>query len=334
MKKTRWGILGAADIAQKRLIPSLHASAHADLVAVASRDGAKARAYADAHGIPISYGSYEQLLADESIDIVYVPLPNILHVAWITHAVRSGKHVLCEKPLALSVEDVEELIALRDETGMLIGEAYAPLHQPRLISLKHQLESKKYGTLQSAHGTFLMTLTDPENIRNAFDTAHGGGALWDVGVYPITVGRWMFGEEPVEVACMMDMHPELAVDHHTTGMLRFPSGGQMSFVCGMRHPFHTAMNFCTESHRFEVPNTFFTDGNRQMIFEVFDGEEPANVKTFSFEPVDQYMLEVDNFSKAVVEHTPFAGSLERTLGNTKVILALIRASKSHSCERV
>ena len=334
MKKGRWGILGAADIARRQLIPALRASTRGELVAVASRNAEKARAYAQELGIPVSYGSYEELLADSSLDIIYIPLPNHLHVEWAKKAVAAGKHVLCEKPLALSVADVEELIALRKSTGKLIGEAYAMFHQPRLQSLKQQMEKAKFGSLESVQGSFYMTNTDPQNIRNAYDYTQGGGALWDVGVYPISVGRWMFGEEPVEVACTMDIHPEFSVDHHTSGILRFPSGGQMTFACGMRYPLHPHMSFYTRTHRIEVPNTFFSDEKHQMIYEVFDDDSPANVKTYSFAPVDQYTLEVDNFTQAALEGASFIGSLEQTLANTKVLLALIKAAQSHKFERV
>lgn len=334
MKKSRWGILGAAGIAKKQLIPSLHASDSCELVAVASRDADKASAYAKENGIPVSYGSYEELLADPSIDIIYNPLPNHLHVEWTRKAVEAGKHVLCEKPLALSAADVEQLIELRDSSKKLIGEAYAMYHQPRLQSLKHQFETKKYGTLESAYGCFYLTNQDPKNIRNAYDYKMGGGALWDIGVYPIAVGRWMFGEEPTEVSCVMDFDKELSVDHHTTGILKFPSGGQMAFACGMRHPFHTSMTFYTDTHRFEVGTAFHSDEKNQMIFEVFDGEKPPQVKTYSFEPVDQYMLECDHFAKAALEGGSFAGSLEQTLANTKVLLALFRAAESKRFEVV
>lgn len=334
MKKSRWGILGAAGIARKQLIPSLHASETCELVAVASREPEKAATYAKENNIPVSYGSYEELLADPTIDIIYNPLPNHLHVEWTRKAVEAGKHVLCEKPLSLSVSDVEELIALRDSSKKLIGEAYAMFHQPRLQSLKHQLDTEKYGKLESAHGVFYAKNQDPTNIRNAYDHTMGGGALWDIGVYPVTVGRWMFGEEPTEVSCVMDFDEKLNVDHHTTGILKFPSGGQMSFATGMRHPFHTHMTLYTQSHRFEVANTFHSDVKNQMIFEVFDGQKPPVAKTYSFEPVDQYALECDNFAKAAFSGEPFAGSLEQTLASTKVLLALFKAAKSNRFEGV
>jgi len=334
MKKSRWGILGAADIARRQLIPSLQASKQCDLVAVASRNKQKGEKFAKDNKIPVAYGSYEELLADPSIDVIYNPLPNHLHVEWTRKAVEAGKHVLCEKPLALNVEDVEQLIKLRDSSGKLIGEAYAMLHQPRLQSLKKLLASNKIGTLVSAHGSFYLYNDNPHDIRNSYACEQGGGALWDIGVYPITVGRWMFGEEPSEVACVMDLDPQLKVDYHTTGILRFPAGGQMSFACGMRHPLHTAMRFYTNSHRVDVGRTYFSDPNRQTIFEVLADEQEPKTKTYSFEPVDQYQAECDNFALASQGGAPFAGSLEHTLASTKVLVALFKAAKSHKFESV
>ena len=332
MKKSRWGILGTAGIAQRQLIPSLHASEQCELVAVASRDGKKASVFAKENKIPVAYGSYEELLADPSIDIIYNPLPNHLHVEWTRKAVEAGKHVLCEKPLSLNVEDVKQLIELCNTSGKLIGEAYAMLHQGRLQSLKKLLASNKIGTLSGAHGNFYLYNNDPHDVRNAYE--HGGGALWDIGVYPIAVGRWMFGEEPIEVSCVMAEHPDFKVDHHTTGILRFPSGGQMSFACGMSHAFDASMTFYTQSHRIEVNRAYFSNPKAQIIFEVFSGEQADTVKTYSFEASDQYQSECENFALASQGGTPFAGSLEHALAQTKVMIALFKAAKSHKFERV
>lgn len=331
MRKLRWGILGAAGIARKQLIPALQQSELCEFTAVASRDLAKATAYAHDNGIPKAYGSYEELLADPTIDVIYNPLPNHLHVEWTRKAVEAGKPVLCEKPLALRVSEVEELILLRDKTGLQIGEAYAMFHQPRLQALKALLDSGEVGRLESAHGIFTTSNHDPLNIRNRYQ--EGGGSLWDIGVYPITVGRWMFGEEPSSVACMMDLDPEFKVDHHTTGLLRFPSGGQMSFTCGMRFPLHTAMTFCTPKHRIEIDRPFLSGPNPQE-FVVYDGVQPPQGKTHSFGMVNQYQLQCENFCRSIVLGTPFIGSLEQTLASTKVLVALFRAASSGRFESV
>jgi predicted dehydrogenase len=331
MKKLRWGILGAAGIARKQLIPALKQSEFCELAAVASRDPAKGSVYARENDIPVAYGSYEELLADPSIDVIYNPLPNHLHVEWTRKAVEAGKSVLCEKPLALKVSDVEELIRLRDHTGLMIGEAYAIFHQPRLHSLKALLDSGEIGRLESAHGIFTLNNRDPKNIRNLYQ--EGGGALWDIGVYPVTVGRWMFGEEPSSVTCVMELDQQFKVDHHTTGILRFPSGGQMSFTCGMRFPPHSAMTFFTGTHRVEIDQPFMSGPNPQE-FIVYDGSQPPRKTPCDFADVNQYQLECDNFYHSLVEGVPYMGSLEQTLASTKVLVALFKAAKSGRFESV
>lgn len=332
MERRRWGILGTAGIARTRMIPALRASSISEVGAIASRDLAKAESFASEFDIPKAYGSYEKLLADPTIDIIYIPLPNHLHVEWIRRSIEAGKHVLCEKPLALRVEDVEQLITLRDQSELLIGEAYAMLHQVRLQSLHEHLKHGTFGTPLSAHGCFYLHNTDAQDIRNRY--REGGGALWDLGVYPITVGRWMFSEEPSEVCCSMELDPAFGVDYLTTGILRFPSGAQMSFACGMRQPAYHALTIHTQSHRIEVPRPFFSDTRGQMIYEVFDRHATGSVKTYGFEPIDQYTLECEHFAQASAGAHAFIGSLEQTLANTRVLSALFKAAQSGSFERV
>ncbi|HHU88379.1 MAG: Gfo/Idh/MocA family protein [Sphaerochaetaceae bacterium] len=334
MRKSRWGILGTADIARRQFIPSLQASGACELVAVASRDKARAAEYAKENNIPLSYGSYEELLGDPSIEFIYIPLPNHLHVEWTRRAVEAGKHVLCEKPLALSVEEIEELMALRAKSGKLIGEAYATLHQERLQGLRELFVNKELGSLSSAHGVFYLYNDNPQDVRNAFPCEEGGGSLWDIGVYPLVVGRWMFGEEPVEVACLMERDPLLNVDNHTSGLLRFPNGGQMSFACGMRHPLATQMTFYTDKYRIEVDRTYFSNSDEEYGFKVYGDETEGVVKSYTFRASDQYRLECENFARSAYTGVPFSGSLENTLNQTKVILALLKAANSGEFERV
>lgn len=332
MRKSRWGILGTADIAKRQLIPSLQRSDMCEVVAVASRDVKKAKEYAKATQIPTFYGSYEELLKDDLIDIIYIPLPNHLHVQYIELANKHNKHVLCEKPLALSVSDVEKLIALRDSSKLSIGEAYAMYHQPRLQKIKEVLSSGEVGALQAAHGVFFLTNEDENNIRNAYK--EGGGALWDIGVYPIAVGRYLFGQEPIEVRCEIQHDDRFKVDHFTTGSLTFPSKGRLSFSCGMKHPFHTHMTCYTHSHRIEIERTFFSDTTYDPYFEVFSDDYPQQGEKVTFSRVDQYQLMCDAFHRSVFNNEPFAGSLENTLEQTKTILALFKAAASKKVERV
>lgn len=334
MKKSRWGILGTADIARRRLIPALHSSDECELVAVASRNQERSAAYAKENRIPVAYGSYEELLADSSIEFIYIPLPNHLHFEWTKKAVEAGKHVLCEKPLALSIEEVEQLLKLRNQSGKLIGEAYATLHQERLYGLREILETKKFGTPSSAHGVFYLFNDNPHDVRNAYPCEQGGGSLWDIGVYPIVVGRWMLGEEPSEVACIMEKESTSQVDYHTTGLLRFPSGAQMSFACGMRHPLDTTFTLYTENHRFVLSETYFSNEKEKYGFEIYGDEGEPLAALFDYPPSDQYRLECENFARSAKTGEAFAGSLENTLQQTKVILALFEAAKRGEFVRV
>ena len=325
MIKLRWGILGAANIARQKMVPALHASNYCDLIAVASRDEAKAEAFAKENSIPVAYGSYEQLICDPTIDAVYIPLPNHLHVEWIKKAIAGGKHVLCEKPLSLTTQDVEDLIALRESSGLLIGEAYATLHQPRLYRLKELFDSHKIGQLSSGHGCFYLYNRDPNNVRNAY--TQGGGSLWDIGVYPIVVGRWMFGEEPNAVSCFLDIDNELHVDHLATGVLKFPCGAQFSFTCGMRFPTDTHMTFYTDTHRVDLNYAYSGGSGSQAIFEVVEPTKGTS-QTFNFDNIDQYRLQCDHFALAVQKQETFVGSLEHTLAQTKVLTALFASAAS------
>ena len=334
MATSRWGILGTAGIAEKRLIPALQNSQTCELRAVASRDKTKADEYALRNSIPVAYGSYQELFEDPSIDLIYIPLPNHLHTQYIRMCVEHGKHVLCEKPLALSSQETEELIRLRDEKRIMIGEAYAMYHQTRLKEVRKMIEEGRFGTLRYAHGVFYLTNSDGDNIRNNYPGA-GGGSLWDIGVYPLAVGRYLFGEEPETVSCTMYHHEQFKVDHQSTGTLRFPSGKVLSFGCGMGHPLHTHMSLYSDTHRIEIPRTYFSGSVHGSEFSVHEGELSGRApEVYRYSPEDQYMNECDAFHAAVYENQPFAGSLENTLSQTRLIEALFRAAKNNSIERV
>ena len=334
MKKSRWGILGTAGIAEKRLIPALKASSLCDLKAVASRDKARSEQYAEKNGIATAYGSYEELLSDPDIDIIYLPLPNHLHHQYIKACIENGKHVLCEKPLALTVSDAEELIALRDEKKVMVGEAYAMYHQSRLKRLKEMIGEGAFGELSYGHGVFYLTNENPDNIRNQYP-GEGGGALWDIGVYPIATGRYLFGEEPDEVTCTIRNHEVFKVDHQTTGTLHFPSGKVLSFGCGMHHPLHTHMSLYSNTHRIEIPRTYFSGSTHGSEFTVHTGELSGDApEVFRFSAEDHYMHECEAFHRAVFEGEAFTGSLENTVKQTRTINALFRAAETGKSERV
>ncbi len=194
LEPVRWGILGAANIAVKKVIPAMRASRLAVPVAIASRDIAKARAAAAALGIPRAYGSYEELLADADVEAVYNPLPNHLHVPWSIRAAQAGKHVLCEKPIALSASEARTLLAARDANHVQIAEAFMVRTHPQWQEVERVIASGRVGGLRLMTAHFSYYRRDPADIRSQL--AWGGGALMDVGCYPIFIARWMFGAEP------------------------------------------------------------------------------------------------------------------------------------------
>ena len=224
-RKLRWGILGVANIAVKKVIPAMAKAPSSEVLAIASRNGEKARKAAVDLGIARAYGSYEELLADPQIDAIYNPLPNHLHVPWSIRAAEAGKHVLCEKPIALTVAEVDELIAVRDRTGVNIGEAFMVKTHPQWLRARDLVRSGAVGELRVASGSFSYFNTDPENVRN--QAAIGGGALMDVGCYPVTMARFFFEREPARVLALIDRDPGFRnrSPHHRRSRLCSRPGG-------------------------------------------------------------------------------------------------------------
>src|ERR1039457_7150878 len=226
--KLRWGVLSTANIGLKKVLPAMLQGQYTSLVAIASRDLAKAQEAAAALGIPTAYGSYEELLADPNIDAVYIPLPNHLHVPWTTKAAEAGKHVLCEKPLSLTVAEAETLLAVRARTGVKIGEAFMVNCHPQWLRLRELLSEGRIGKLRSIVGFFSYFNIDPANIRNQVD--NGGGALMDIGCYLIHASRYAFAQEPTRVVSTIERDPGMKTDRLTSALLDFP-GGQAIFTC-------------------------------------------------------------------------------------------------------
>jgi len=208
--KIRWGILGVANIAVKKVIPGMQLSASAEIAAIASRDLAKAQAAAAKLGIPAAYGSYEELLADPNIDAIYNPLPNHLHVPWSVKAADAGKHVLCEKPISMDAAEAQILIEARDRNNVKIGEAFMVRVHPQWLRAREIVRSGALGELRAITGVFSYFNNDPANVRNQADI--GGGGMLDIGCYPITMSRFLFGREPVRVAALVDRDPAMHID--------------------------------------------------------------------------------------------------------------------------
>jgi predicted dehydrogenase len=313
-RRIRWGVLGVASIATRRVIPSMQKCERAEVVAIASRDLRKADEAAQTLGIPKAYGSYADLLADPEIDAVYNPLPNHLHVPWSIKAAEAGKHVLCEKPIALSSAECLELIAARDRAGVKIGEAFMVATQPRLVGAKELIRAGRIGKLRSVVGFFSYYNENPKDVRQVPEW--GGGGVMDIGCYPIFLSRWMFGEEPVRVLSVVERHPVFKVDRLASAVLEYPSG-QCIFTCAMQVAFHqTLLLYGTEAH-MEIDLPFNAPSETPTAIRIGVGAE--ELETVEFPPCDQYTTQGDAFSRAIQENGEVPVPLEVALGNMRVI---------------
>jgi predicted dehydrogenase len=326
VEPVRWGILGAANIAVNKVIPAMRASRLSVPMAIASRDIAKARAAASALGIPRAYGSYDELIADTDVEAVYNPLPNHLHVPWSIRAARAGKHVLCEKPIALSAAEARTLLAVRNETNVQVAEAFMVRTHPQWQAVERVLASGRIGALRLITGHFSYYRRDPADIRSHADW--GGGALMDIGCYPIFIARWMYGAEPLEVSTMMERDPDLRIDRLTSAMMRFPTG-QATFTCAGQLGPYQRMQLFGERGRLEVEIPFNAPPDKPCRIFVDAGSQlgDASAEAIVIPAVDQFTLQADRFSEAVRGVGSLPVSLETSIGNMEVIDALFRSAE-------
>lgn len=330
--RVKWGVLGAADIAVRLVIPAMQRGTLAKVVAIASRDAAKARAAADSLGIERSYGSYEELLADPDIEVVYNPLPNHLHVPWSIRAADAGKHVLCEKPIALSANEARELQAAATLNRVIVAEAFMVRAHPQWLRVYELVLSGRIGELRLIVGHFSYYRRDPNDIRSRVDW--GGGALMDIGCYPITIARWMFGAEPTEVLAQIEHDPELQIDRLVSGLMRFDHG-QASFTCAGQLVAYQRMHIFGTNGRIEIEIPFNAPNDRPTRIFVDDGHELAgrSAETIEIPAVDQYTLQGERFSEAVRGIGEVPSSMENAIHNMAVIDAIFRSAESGHWER-
>jgi predicted dehydrogenase len=318
----RWGVLGAARIALNKVIPGMRQCEMSRVVAIASRDGSRARAAAATLGIGRAHDSYEALLADPDVEVIYNPLPNHMHVPWSIRAADAGKHVLCEKPIALTAAEARELLAARDRNGVLVGEAFMVRVHPQWLAVRELVRGGRIGSLRHISCHFSYSKQDPDDIRNRVE--YGGGALLDIGCYPVTLSRWLFAAEPVEATALVERDPVLRVDRLVSGMLQFEAGSA-SFTCATQlAPYQRMHVFGTTGHiEVEVPfNAPATVPCR--VFVQYAGV--ADVETIELPVVDQYALQADAFSRAVRGRGGVPVPLEDAIANMAVIDALFRSA--------
>ena len=332
-KRIRWGVLGVAAIAMKKVIPAMQKGELTEITAIASRDPERARAAAEQLKIKKSYGSYEELLADPEVDAVYNPLPNHLHVSWSVKAAEAGKHVLCEKPIALTAAEVDTLIEARNATGKKIGEAFMVRTHPQWLRAREIVRSGEIGELRVILSGFSYFNADPKNIRNIREI--GGGGLMDVGCYPITMSRWIFGREPAQVSGSIDQDPSMGTDRLTSALLDF-APGQALFTCSTQLvPFQRMQIFGTKG-RVEMEIPYNAPPDRACRIFIDNGSELAgrSARIEEFPICDQYTIQGDVFSRAILENKEVPVTLEDARSNMKVIEAIFRAGESGRWEPV
>ena len=329
MKKVKWGILGAASIAVRKVIPGMQKGERSEVAAIASRDKQKAEEAARSLGIAKAYGSYEELLQDREIDAIYNPLPNHLHVPWSIKAAEAGKHVLCEKPISLNVAEARTLLSVRSRTGVKMGEAFMVKTHPQWLRTREIIRSGAIGELKSAMCVFSYFNRDPKNVRHKVEW--GGGGLLDIGCYPITMSRFIFGEEPVRVAGALERDPDFGTDRLASAILEF-SSGQSVLSCGTQTAFYQRMHFLGTAGRVEIEIPWNAPNDRPC--RIFIGEVMSGTpKVEEFPICDQYTIQGDEFSRAIRGEREVPVPLEDAIRNMAVIEAVFRAAESGRWEK-
>jgi predicted dehydrogenase len=322
MDKVRWGIMSTADIGAIKVVPAMQNSTYCDIQAVASRSLEKAEALATKLKIPGTFGSYEEMLDDAEIDAVYIPLPNHLHVPWSIKALEAGKHVLCEKPIALSAAEAQTLLdSSKKHPDLKIMEAFMYRHHPQWQKARELATSGEIGSLQTIQSFFSYYNTDPNNIRNMADI--GGGGLMDIGCYTISLSRFLFNAEPQKVCGLIEYDPQLKVDRLTSAILDFGKGTS-SFTCSTQLAPYQRVNIFGTRGRIEIEIPFNAPPDQPCKLWLQTQDQTEEI---SFPICDQYTIQGDLFSRAILNDTDVPTPLEDAVANMKVIEALVESAK-------
>jgi predicted dehydrogenase len=316
--KIRWAVLGTAKIATQKVIPAIQKGECSEIVAIASRNLETARRAAEQLQIPRAYGSYEEALTDPGVDAVYIPLPNHLHVPWSIRAAEAGKHVLCEKPIGMSADECRTLLAVRDRTGVKIGEAFMVRAHPQWLRAKELVKSGAIGDLRSVIAAFSYFNRDDANIRNIPE--FGGGAVMDIGCYPIHIARYLFGAEPFRVTAHLDRDPEFQTDRLSSAILAFPAG-QCIFTCSTQLTPYQRVQILGTKGRIDIEIPFNAPPDRPCRLFVEGAAE-------EFPVCDQYTIQGDLFSRAIRGEGEVPVPLEDSLGNMAVIEAVFESART------
>ncbi|MEO9477790.1 MAG: Gfo/Idh/MocA family oxidoreductase [Cyclobacteriaceae bacterium] len=328
MSKLNWGILSTAKIGTQKVIPGMLKSELFNVTAIASRNISTARKAADELGIPKAYGSYEALLADPDINIIYNPLPNHLHVEWTAKAIEAGKHVLCEKPLFINTEDIQKLVFLRDQHQVKVGEAFMVKSHPQWKKAKEIVDAE-LGKVRLYNGTFTYHNIDPNNIRNKPEYA--GGALWDIGCYPVMTSRYLFGENPIRVFGEIQLDPEFGTDMLTSAILEYPNGKRASFTVSTQLAPYQRVHVLGTKKEIELQIPFNSPTDRPTLIKINSADVlQENLQNIEVATCDQYQLQAEEFNQAVLNNSEVPVSLEDAADHCKIIVGIFESAKSGS----
>ena len=320
--RLRWGILGMANIALKAVMPAIHASRNGEIFAISSRGFQKTDAAAQQFGVPQSYGSYEEMLKAPEIEAVYIPLPNHLHYPWALEALARGKHVLCEKPLALNAEEAQKMRDAFKGSGFRLMEAFMYRFQPRIREVKRLVETGAIGEVRLVRASFSFQITRRPNIR--LDPTMGGGSLMDVGCYGVNFARYILGE-PDEVFAFAHVGQVSKVDETLTAALRFPGGALAQVDSSFQVPRRMFAEVVGTGGRIEIPLTWIPGpGEARVIVEQVDG----TAETLTFPEVNPYQIMVEEFADAVLSHRPMPLPPADAVANMRVIDALRQSAQT------
>lgn len=327
MKPVKWGIISTANIGVAKVIPGMLKSKDLEVAAISSRDLKTAKAWASKLGIPKAYGSYEEMLADPEIEAVYNPLPNHLHVPLTLAAARAGKHVLCEKPIAITAAEAKQLKKIKN---VHVAEAFMVRHATQWLAARDLVKKKKIGEVRAIQVLFSYFNRDPKNVRNMADI--GGGGLLDIGCYPITVSRFIFDGEPKRVTATIDRDPKFRTDRLAGGLADFGDGRHLSFTVSTQLAPYQRVNIMGTKGRIEIeipfnappdqPNRYFLQG-----MEMNEGQWTAL-------PVsDQYQLQAEAFGRVIRKKQKPVWGIDDAIQNMKILDAFFRSEKSGKWEK-
>ena len=329
VSRLRWGILSTANIARTKVVPGMQKAERCDVVAVGSRDVADARAFAHELGLPRAHGSYEALLADPDVDAVYIPLPNHLHLEWTIAAARAGKHVLCEKPLAMTASDAATMVDACERAGVRLMEAFMYRLHPSWQAVRQLVASGRVGRIVTIQSWFSYFNDDPVNIRNI--RSAGGGALFDIGCYNVNLSRMLIGQEPTRAHATVVRDPVMGIDVATSAMLEFPGDRTATFTCSTRAETDQRVHVYGTEGLITIGIPFNIPPDRPTEVYVTQGGDPPvapATETLTFPSADPYSVEVDAFSAAILEGLPTPTPPVDAVANLRVMEAVFAAAEA------